>query len=722
MITLIGDAPESDKYVKGQFEDFRLWLLEQRHYQLDTETTWTESWVNKDLITLQFGDLSNTRQWVLQWSVLSDAERAFIKQQLEREDTLKLIHNAMFEAIVFLSHGIWLEGVYDTMLCEQVLDMGQMDKPPSLVELAVKYLAKNPEDFDKSVRVTFGDNILTEEKVLYAAEDVMYLGAIMRMQIPELQRTDQDWVAALENEVVLSYAEMTYNGFDFDQEKWRENIALAQPVIDAAKVRLDGWLMQDPFHRVAASLGYVSDKDEVEIRWSAPNDRFRMLQLVYPEVPGGSLGVVKKFHKTLKAQQASDDDLILMEDYLRRDYGRLEQVLLNDHKDTLIKEEFLIPAGTIRINWNSPDQVIPLIKTIAPRVKGLNEKERAKISHPIIQDLEKYKENLKLTSTYGELFIEKHVDVDGKVRTSFNQLVSTGRVSSRKPNMQNIPVEGVGPRYRECFVAPPGWKVVGADMSSQELVIIATLSQDPVWLKSLRDGEDLHSTTSELLYGQRWKDAAEETCAYYHGGHVKCKCKEHEDMRYKVKRINYGLAYGMSEIKLAAELSITRDEALALMTRYFKTFPRIKRLLDQLGRFGVSNGYAMTMAPYFRRRAFPTWKFHKQYIMAHLNEVEYNHELGAIERASKNMPIQGSAGDQIKTASVAIRFFIKDNCLRDHIKPNLQIHDENVSIAREEIAEWWSIQNKRLMEEAAMISITSGLLKADAGVSDKWTK
>lgn len=535
MITLLGNAPASDKYVQGTFLEFSLWLEKQRFYQFDIETNVTESWIDKKLISMQFGNLDGTETWFLQWSSLTEWQKDYLKEQLEREDTTKLIHNAMFEATVLLGYDIWIESVYDTMLAEQVLDAGQSPKPPSLAELVEKYLYKT---LDKTEQTNFGDDLLTESKIVYGVTDVMYLGAIMRMQIPFLQQMDLDWIAALENEVVLSYAEMTFNGFPFDKAKWLENLSLAQPLIDEAQKKLESWLVQEPFYHVALEKGYISNQDQLLVKWTSPQQRGTMLKMIFPDVLGASVGVVTKYLKT----HPTHEDKRLLEDFLAKDYTLLEQVLLQFKKDELIKEGWLILAGQTTINWNSPDQVLPLFKTIAPRLKSTSEKDLAKVDHEIVQDLHDYKDGLKLTTTYGEEYIEKHVDKDGRIHATINQIVSTGRVSYRRPNLQQIPVEKTGPRYRECFVAPPGWKVVGADMSSQELVIIATLSQDPVWLKSLRDGEDLHSTTSELLYGQKWVDAALPDCKYYHDGHQKCKCPEHEHMRYKIKRVNYGLA------------------------------------------------------------------------------------------------------------------------------------------------------------------------------------
>jgi DNA polymerase-1 len=209
-------------------------------------------------------------------------------------------------------------------------------------------------------------------------------------------------------------------------------------------------------------------------------------------------------------------------------------------------------------------------------------------------------------------------------------------------NMQNIPAkESVGNRYRNCFIAPEGWSFVDSDYSSQELCVIAFLSKDPVWIKALERGEDLHSVCAELVYGKKWKDGAEPDCAYYHKSKQKCKCKKHKTMRTGVKTINFGLAYGMSAFKLARTLHIPLKEAKALIEDYFKAFPKIKVMLDFLGRYAVSHGFSRTMAPFFRKRWYPYWESAMEHIEAHIREIEYNPVLGSIERAGKNAPIQG---------------------------------------------------------------------------------
>lgn len=179
------------------------------------------------------------------------------------------------------------------------------------------------------------------------------------------------------------------------------------------------------------------------------------------------------------------------------------------------------------------------------------------MSHAIITDFENFKSSLKLLSSYGNKFFEL-VDMDGKVRTRFNQILTTGRVSSSKPNMQQIPVlEEVGNRYRNCFIpSEPGWVLVDSDYTAQELCVIADMSQDPVWLKALADGKDLHSVCAHMMYGKKWEDATEPGCAYFQKDargspqQQKCSCKKHKTMRYDTKALDFGLAYGMSQFKL----------------------------------------------------------------------------------------------------------------------------------------------------------------------------
>jgi DNA polymerase-1 len=365
-------------------------------------------------------------------------------------------------------------------------------------------------------------------------------------------------------------------------------------------------------------------------------------------------------------------------------------------------------------------------KLTATNVKALD-----KFNHIIKEYYQEYKETTKLLSTYGERFITGdpakkkigYLEPDGKVRTTFNPIVSTGRLSSRGPNMQNIPAnDRVGMRYRNAFTCADDEEYVDGDYASQELVIIAEISGDPVWNAALRKGEDLHSVCSELLYGKRWKDAADPDCQYYKNKQ-KCNCKKHKTLRNGVKSINFGLAYGMSKFKLAMQLKITVPEADDLMKLYFRTFPKIADKLKQLGHFGVQRGYIQTVSPFFRKRWFPFWRFARHYIDAHIAEVQYDPKLGSIERQSKNQPIQGTAADITKVSLVMLYWYIYDDAkIEDKVKLVMQVHDQDTTIAKKHFSAEWKPKLQEIMEEAGRFIIKSGLLKAEVNCTPRWSK
>jgi DNA polymerase-1 len=178
----------------------------------------------------------------------------------------------------------------------------------------------------------------------------------------------------------------------------------------------------------------------------------------------------------------------------------------------------------------------------------------------------------------------------------------------------------------------------------------------------------------------------------------------------------------MSCFKLAGELKITVPEAQQLMDKFFTVFPAIGKCLVNLGGYGVQTGMIKTLAPFNRKRWFPKWDKVRDRIAEHTMGIRYNGILGEIERASRNMPIQGSAADMCKLALVYLRRYINDHNLRDKVKLSMQVHDEILCEVRTEFAAEWSIIQQSLMEKAAKVIIPSGLLKAEASINPIWTK
>lgn len=747
MIYLIGTAPPDEwgRYQQGTIDQFMQWIRQQDAYQLDVETTVSKWWCDKRLITLQFGDMWGKDQWVIQWSSLSPLEQDDLGRVLEWQWQLKVIHNAMFELVVLLFHGIRLRNVYCTMLAEMILHCGAEAKEDdveedetdsqggfySLTELCYRYLCRW---LNKTEQMNFGDDILTVSKVLYAAADVVPLGAIRRMQLLEIAAENLEFVAALEMEAVLGYAEMTWTGMGIDPEKWLSNLELAGPVAREAEESLNQELVSEgnPFRKKAIEMGFYDPLDRWIMKWTSHKKKKELVDYYFPFLSDRCSGAVLK---KLIRDRDKDDPFSdrraweWVDAFAAEDWKKIQTACLEIDREWLLEREFIIPGGQVTINWNSWQQVLPVFQVYKKKMDSVGKKSLGTFYHPIGKKYTEFKEAKKLATTYGAEFLEKHIEPDGKVRTSFNQIMSTGRVSSARPNMQNIPVrDPIGPRYRNAFIPPPGRKVASSDYVSQELVIIAYLSGDPVWDAALRNKQDLHSICAELVFGKRWEKATEPGCAYYalkdgKPAHQKCKCKGHKALREPTKTVDFGLAYGMSKYKLSGDQRITVQEAERIILDFFKTFPKIGSLLTYLGRFGLNRGYIITIAPFFRKRWFPNWKHSRTAIDAHIRDIEYDSVLGHIERESKNTPIQGSSADITKLALVMLYWKIHDELhVADKVQLWMQVHDQNDTIADDSYVEEWSKHLHSTMEEAALYVIPNGLLRADTSISAVWTK
>ncbi|PIE98306.1 MAG: DNA polymerase I [Treponema sp.] len=248
----------------------------------------------------------------------------------------------------------------------------------------------------------------------------------------------------------------------------------------------------------------------------------------------------------------------------------------------------------------------------------------------------------KLKSTYADA-LPLLADDNGRIHTSFIQTGTvTGRLSSRDPNLQNIPIKDeAGRKIRKAFYASEGMQLVSADYSQIELVILAHLSQDTNLISAFNEGVDVHSKTASLIFDVDIKSVQ-------------------PDMRRIAKTINFGVMYGMSAFRLANELHIPRKKAAAFIDSYFKTYSGISKFMETVIQFAQTNGYVETILG--RKRYIPN-----------INSKNKMEKSGA-ERIAINTPIQGSAADIVKMAMIKVSDKIKKTNIK--AKPLLQVHDE----------------------------------------------
>ena len=266
--------------------------------------------------------------------------------------------------------------------------------------------------------------------------------------------------------------------------------------------------------------------------------------------------------------------------------------------------------------------------------------------HPIINEILEYRGIRKLLSTYIEPLPAYISPVTGRIHTTFNQaLTATGRLSSSKPNLQNIPIRTErGKEIRKAFVpSRPDGVIVSADYSQIELRIMAHLSCDSHLIAAFREGKDVHAITAAKIFGI----TPEEVTA---------------DQRRIAKTANFGIMYGISSFGLAQRLKLGRAEAKKIIDDYFMNFPAISTYINDTIAAARETGYVETI--FGRRRYLPDINSRNATVRA------------LAERNAINAPIQGTSADIIKLAMINVADRLKNEGLQSRMV--LQIHDELV--------------------------------------------
>ena len=282
-----------------------------------------------------------------------------------------------------------------------------------------------------------------------------------------------------------------------------------------------------------------------------------------------------------------------------------------------------------------------------------------------------YRASAKLKSGYADA-LPLLADTHGRIHTSFIQTgTATGRLSSRDPNLQNIPIRGEeGRKIRKAFYAADGCKLISADYAQIELVILAHFSQDENLVKAFRQGTDVHAATAALIFNIPVENVV-------------------PDMRRIAKVINFGVMYGMSAFRLANQLRISRTEAADFITRYFTTYSGVAAFMETLKESAAEKGFVETLMG--RRR----------YIRA-INSRNQT-QRAAAERIAINTPIQGSAADIVKTAMLHVDRALK----RQHLSARLllQVHDELILEAPDSEVDSVKALLKQEMEHVVKLAV-----------------
>lgn len=682
-------------------------------FGFDVETNVVDSFVDRKIRTIQIGN--RDEQYIIDLLALAGSTAHLAEGQggyqpgdwarplvealkpfFENEKITKVGTYLQFDyETLKWAFGIRSKGFYDCHLAEKVINAGRAAFwQDSLEEMVERYCGLK---IDKTLQTGFDlESPLDQERLDYAALDVRLPFSIRAGQKSKIEKNGLTAVIyEVENPAIPAFGDMHLNGMRLEPSKW-------MTLIDAVKLK--------------------------------HHDNVKELDTYFIPVVGDSAkpsevcalpGFEDKYHfdslEQLEAAWRDEKDKPTRA-LLRQQFYEVRRKIADWDKARAKWE------GDAAINYGSTKQVRDGLLAMGIEEKKLpdtNDRTLEKLKDPVIKALQRFRETEKLLDTYGESFLDNIDCYTKRIHSRVNQIgAETGRTSSSQPNLQNIPKK---PEWRACFVARPGYKIITIDMSGAELRILAEASGEPVWVEAFSKGWDVHSVGAEIIFGQKWKDVTEPSCAYHHtGDHQKCKCKGHKELRGQIKSINFGIAYGMEAGKLADEIKVSKQEAQALLDLYRSTFKCVTAYLKKLGDSAKINLVARTLAGRCRWFDRPDWNKARQKVVDDGKEPtqpqisrKYHAMYASIEREGKNTPIQGTNSD---IAKLWMALICEELELYYNALLIMMVHDELVIECPEDSIERCTELLSAKCKQAGARFMHTVVMESDFHVADFWFK
>jgi DNA polymerase-1 len=373
-----------------------------------------------------------------------------------------------------------------------------------------------------------------------------------------------------------------------------------------------------------ASKGYIED-----IRNAGMEDLYNSIEmpLVFSLFEMEKNGVRVNKDALERLSREFEKQIFVLENQIYEDAGQIFNINSPKQLGEILFDKMGIQGG--KKNKTGYSTSADVLEKLAPE-------------NPIVSKVLEYRGLSKLNSTYA-IGLTAFIKPDGRIHGQFNQTVTaTGRISSSDPNLQNIPVRtDMGREIRKVFEAKYGFTFIDADYSQIELRILAHFSGDEHLIEAYKEEKDIHAITASKVF------------------HVPIS-EVTPVLRRNAKAVNFGIVYGISAFGLSNDLSISRNEATRYINDYFKTYPGIKKFLDEQVSNAKDLGYVTTL--FGRRRPVP--------------EITASnfHQRSFGERVAMNAPIQGSAADIMKIAMNGVYRRLQNEKLQSRLV--LQIHDE----------------------------------------------
>lgn len=696
-----------EKYKQIEFSEALEILLPLKIVQFDTETMGLDPHT-KELLTVQLGNKEN--QVVFDWTTLGVLEKRILKDYFE-SDRVFLGWNLMFDLGFLYVNDIWPKHIWDGMIAEKLIFLGfppvlsvelynelqlpdytpAYDKDGILRYYELSYSLKAAAErrckinIDKTVRGKIIDEGLTEEVIVYAAGDVMWLEDIKEEQDKELDRQDLQKAMAFECEFIKSLAYAKHCGVHLDADKWVEKMERDLSRLKKAEDALNKWVVDWEKNKMSSSVSPGEPIEYVDPNLIGESDSEWLLSHGYVRYPAGD-----KPNPRFPGNR--------MQAYKKRESK--SKYTVKDLQGNLF-EGFNTEPRCI-VNWSSSKQVIPLFEELGIQVKTFDKKtkrEKKSVEEKLLAPQAKdfsiiplyldYQGASKVVSTYGDNWLKAINPKTGRIHVELHSIgTDTARVSSGggvyKLNLQNLPHDE---ETRACFTAEKGNVWISCDYSGQESAITASVSKDPKMIEILSSGGDLHSEVAKSC----WPDLL--------GGLTDKEVKEkYKSYRQNAKGVEFGIFYGGDAHTLRANKGFEMKEAERIYNNFMEAFPGIKRYQDYCRRDVMAKGYIL-MNPVVKHRAhifdYPVlkktmdkmndrsfmdyyWDMKKNspYCDTVQEVKKFNVRKSASERQAINYRIQNRGACCFKLASIKFFNWIVQHNYQNIVKMCAPVHDE----------------------------------------------
>lgn len=413
----------------------------------------------------------------------------------EDKDRIWVTVNGKFECKHLLhNYGILHHNLYDCMLVDQVLTNG-LDLGYSMEKMVGRYLnihppvarnlftpaEENEEDveyIDKSTRMGFlsiGDMLYTERQILYGADDIFHPLRIRELQMQGYKGYYPVETIALENEFCMVLADIELKGITFNKEKWLENTAKNQVIYDHRKLKMDTWVENN--HRAFCHIpDMFESRRGCRIKWSSSDQVIELFKYL-------------KFCPKEKSKQTGKiEDTVGAKALLKLLSGPYKELYAKDKETDIVTQEDVI------------------------------------LNYLLLKKSE------QSVTTFGKDFLKYIHPITGRLHSSYRQILHTGRVSSNRPNLQNIPSDK---GYRSCFIADKGNVLINVDYSAQESRDVADIADEPTMIDFFNNGhpihgEDMHSFVATKMFSLMRNEP-----------NLICKKETHPEERQTAKSIGF---------------------------------------------------------------------------------------------------------------------------------------------------------------------------------------